>query len=127
MSLENYQRELSNIQLVCDKLVTVQNSRVFDRLCLKCENLLNNIAQEHPESVSFEERQGIIAVLRGLLNISKTLSSYREYLVEAVRQNLALYEEQQRQVQVTNQPSLENNTKSSPLVLTKKIPNQNAA
>lgn len=87
--IAEYRENIKNIRMVLDKLVKTVNSSVFDKLCVKCEDVFLNIASNSPQEMSSEERREIIAVLNELLDCCKTLSSYKVYLENAVTATLA--------------------------------------
>lgn len=79
-----FNAELNAINIVLNKLVTKQNSSVFDKLCIKCNNLLNNIDLAIPEIKTVEEKNSMLSVLRGLREAASKLSVYREYLIASI-------------------------------------------
>lgn len=113
----NFNREMDAINLVLEKLITKQNSSVFDKLCIKCNALLNRIIASSNEITTMEERIKVIDVLKRLREYALKLSNYKEYLIATINQNIAnLEQEQARQ-----------NIKSDEKVLTLELNNQKDA
>lgn len=116
--IASYNTELDNISLVLDKLLGKQNSSVFDKLCVKCDNLFMNVAAIDPKEITPEERKSIIGVLKRLLGICQKLKNYRDYLVSVITQNIARFEQENETLnnepvtpinenaQITNKPNI---------------------
>ena len=90
----SFNQELDAINLVLEKLVTKQNSSVYDKLCLKCNALLNRIIASSNETTS-QERREVIDTLKRLRGYAVKLSNYKEYLIAAINQNIAALEQEQ--------------------------------
>lgn len=86
--INNFNLEIDSINVVIDKLVTKQNSSVFDKLCIKCNALLDKIIDATENIVTREERQSIISVLRRLRSSAQVLSDYKSYLITAIDENI---------------------------------------
>lgn len=84
--------ELNAINVVLDKLVTKQNSGVFDKLCIKCNGLLSKISASIPDIKTSEERMQIIGILRNLRVSALKLADYKEYLIASIDSNIELIE-----------------------------------
>ncbi len=88
-----FNTELDSINLVLEKLVTRQNSSVFDKLCIKCNGLLDKIIDSTQEITTSEERRQVIATLRRLREIAVRLSAYKQYLIATIDENIKALEE----------------------------------
>lgn len=88
-----FNTELDSINLVLEKLVTRQNSSVFDKLCIKCNGLLDKIIDSTQEITTSEERRQVIATLRRLREIAVRLSEYKQYLIATIDENIKALEE----------------------------------
>lgn len=108
-----FNAELASINLVLDKLVTRQNSSVFDKLCIKCNGLLNNISSAIPEISTSEERNQIKDILIRMRESAIKLSNYKEYLIASINNNISKIEE----ATLDNTPQ-ETMTVTEPKVLT---------
>ena len=86
--------ELDSIELVLGKLVTRQNSSVFDKLCIKCNGLLDKIIDSTPEIITSEERGQVISILRRLRDAAVRLSEYKQYLIATIDNNIKTLEEE---------------------------------
>lgn len=86
--IASYNAELNNIKLVVDKLVTKQNSSVFDKICKMCSDLFDRISDYDPKDLSIENIRELIDILRRLLEICQTLKNYKDYLVGVVNENI---------------------------------------
>lgn len=86
--------ELDSIELVLGKLVTRQNSSVFDKLCIKCNGLLDKIIDSTPEIITSEERRQVISILRRLRDAAVRLSEYKQYLIATIDNNIKTLEEE---------------------------------
>lgn len=86
--------ELDSIELVLGKLVTRQNSSVFDKLCIKCNGLLDKIIDSTPEIITSEERRQVISILRRLRDAAVRLSEYKQYLIATIDNNIKVLEEE---------------------------------
>lgn len=86
--IASYNSELNNIKLVVDKLVTKQNSSVFDKICKMCSDLFDKVCDYDPKDLSLEDIKGLIDVLSRLLEICQKLKIYKEYLIGIVSQNI---------------------------------------
>lgn len=86
--------ELDSIELVLGKLVTRQNSSVFDKLCIKCNGLLDKIIDSTPELITSEERRQVISILRRLRDAAVRLSEYKQYLIATIDNNIKVLEEE---------------------------------
>ncbi len=86
--IASYNSELNNIKLVVDKLVTKQNSSVFDKICKMCSDLFDKISDYDPKELSIENIKDLIDILRRLLELCQTLKNYKDYLVGVVTQNI---------------------------------------
>lgn len=86
--------ELDSIKLVLGKLVTRQNSSVFDKLCIKCNGLLDKIIDSTPEIITSEERRQVISILRRLREAAVRLSEYKQYLIATIDNNIKALEEE---------------------------------
>lgn len=84
--------ELDSINLVLEKLVTRQNSSVFDKLCIKCNGLLDKIIDSTQEITTSEERRQVIATLRRLRDAAVRLSEYKQYLIASIDNNIKALE-----------------------------------
>ena len=82
--------ELDSIELVLGKLVTRQNSSVFDKLCIKCNGLLDKIIDSTPEIITSEERRQVISTLRRLRDAAVRLSEYKQYLIATIDNNIKI-------------------------------------
>ena len=91
----SFNQELDAINLVLEKLVTKQNSSVYDKLCLKCNALLNRIIASSNEITTSQERREVIDTLKRLRGYAVKLSDYKEYLIAAINQNIAALEQEQ--------------------------------
>ena len=91
----SFNQELDAINLVLEKLVTKQNSSVYDKLCLKCNALLNRIIASSNEITTSQERREVIDTLKRLRGYAVKLSNYKEYLIAAINQNIAALEQEQ--------------------------------
>ena len=91
--------ELDSINLVLEKLVTRQNSSVFDKLCIKCNGLLDKIIDSTQEITTSEERRQVIATLRRLRDAAVRLSEYKQYLIAAIDNNIKALEEEGKVVE----------------------------
>lgn len=88
-----FNTELDSINLVLEKLVTRQNSSVFDKLCIKCNGLLDKIIDSTQEITTSEERRQVITTLRRLREIAVRLSEYKQYLIATIDENIKALEE----------------------------------
>lgn len=91
--------ELDSINLVLEKLVTRQNPSVFDKLCIKCNGLLDKIIDSTQEITTSEERRQVIATLRRLRGIAVRLSEYKQYLIATIDNNIKTLEEEGKVVE----------------------------
>ncbi len=91
--------ELDSINLVLEKLVTRQNSSVFDKLCIKCNGLLDKIIDSTQEITTSEERRQVIATLRRLRDAAVRLSEYKQYLIATIDNNIKALEEEGKVVE----------------------------
>lgn len=91
----SFNQELDAINLVLEKLVTKQNSSVYDKLCLKCNALLSRIIASSNEITTSQERREVIDTLKRLRGYAVKLSNYKEYLIAAINQNIAALEQEQ--------------------------------
>ena len=91
--------ELDSINLVLEKLVTRQNSSVFDKLCIKCNGLLDKIIDSTQEITTSEERRQVIATLRRLREAAVRLSEYKQYLIATIDNNIKTLEEEGKVVE----------------------------
>ncbi len=87
--INGYNAEIDSIKLVVDKLVTKQNSSVFDKLCNMTNNLFNRMTDYNASELTPDERHGLIVAFKRLLEIGITLYNYREYLIAVVNQNIS--------------------------------------
>lgn len=87
--IASYNSELNNIKLVVDKLVTKQNSSVFDKICKMCSDLFDKICDYDPKELNLDNIKSLIDILKRLLEICQTLKNYKDYLVGVVNQNVA--------------------------------------
>lgn len=87
--INGYNGEIDSIKLVVDKLITKQNSSVFDKLCNMTNNLFNRMTDYNASELTHDERQGLISAFKRLLEIGITLFNYREYLITVVNQNIS--------------------------------------
>lgn len=94
-----FNTELDSINLVLEKLVTRQNSSVFDKLCIKCNGLLDKIIDSTQEITTSEERRQVIATLRRLREIAVRLSEYKQYLIATIDENIKTLEEEGKVVE----------------------------
>lgn len=94
-----FNTELDSINLVLEKLVTRQNSSVFDKLCIKCNGLLDKIIDSTQEITTSEERRQVIATLRRLREIAVRLSEYKQYLIATIDENIKALEEEGKVVE----------------------------
>ena len=90
----SFNKELDAINLVLEKLVTRQNSNVYDKLCLKCNALLNRIIASSNEITTSQERREVIDTLKRLRGYAVKLSNYKEYLIAAINHNIATLEQE---------------------------------
>ena len=86
--IEGYIKEVNSISQVLEKLVTKQNSMVFDKLCDKCNTLFMDISSNDPKSMSRDEIHSIIDVLKSLLACCQKLKVYKEYLISVIENNI---------------------------------------
>lgn len=86
--IASYNSELNNIKLVVDKLVTKQNSSVFDKICKMCSDLFDKICDYDPKELSLDNIKDLIDILKRLLELCQTLKNYKDYLVGVVNQNI---------------------------------------
>lgn len=86
--INGYNGEIDSIKLVVEKLVTKQNSSVFDKLCNMTNNLFNRMTDYNASELTQEERHSLIGAFKRLLEIGITLFNYREYLIAVVNQNI---------------------------------------
>lgn len=94
-----FNTELDSINLVLEKLVTRQNSSVFDKLCIKCNGLLDKIIDSTQEITTSEERRQVIATLRRLREVAVRLSEYKQYLIATIDENIKTLEEEGKVVE----------------------------
>ena len=113
----SFNQELDAINLVLEKLVTRQNSNVYDKLCLKCNALLNRIIASSNEITTSQERRKVIDTLKRLRGYAVKLSNYKEYLIAAINHNIATLEQEQ----------VRQNVKSDQKVLTLELNNRKDA
>lgn len=92
-----YNSELDNIKLVVDKLVTKQNSSVFDKLCTMCDALFMRVCDYNASELTLNDVQGLTNVLKRLLDICITLTNYKEYLISAIKANISALENQEKE------------------------------
>lgn len=98
--INGYNGEIDSIKLVVEKLVTKQNSSVFDKLCNMTNNLFNRMTDYNASELTQDECRGLIGAFKRLLEVAITLYNYREYLIEVVNQNINELEAQDRQMDV---------------------------
>lgn len=103
--LSMFKMELDSINLVLDKLVTKQNSSVFDKLCIKCNDLLDKIIAVIPEINSSLEIQSVIDILKSLRSSAVKLSDYKQYLIATINANLATLQEENNIISLENAKS----------------------
>lgn len=94
-TIKGYNGEIDSIKLVVDKLVTKQNSSVFDKLCNMVNNLFNRMTNYNASELTQDDIRGLIAAFKRLLEIGITLYNYREYLIAVVNQNISELESMQ--------------------------------
>ena len=87
--IRGYNNELASIEEVVKKLITKQNSTVFDKICDMINKLFNRMTAYNPNELTKDDIQNFIAAFKRLLEIAVTLFNYREYLIAAVTQNIA--------------------------------------
>lgn len=95
-----FNTELDSINLVLEKLVTRQNSSVFDKLCIKCNGLLDKIIDSTQEITTLEERRQVISTLKRLREIAVRLSEYKQYLIATIDENIKALEEESKVVEL---------------------------
>lgn len=98
--LKVFDAELDGIKLVLDKLVTKQNSSVFDKLCGKCNDLFADFNSKVTVEKAIAESSvsECIQFLKRLLDVCKKLQDYKMYLIEVITQNIGEYQRQVAQV-----------------------------
>lgn len=92
---QKYSNELNNIGRVLDKLVTKQNSSVFDKLCIKCNDLFMSIAAEDTKNMKDSDIRTIIALLKQLLDYCIKLSMYKQYLISVIEENVQILQQRE--------------------------------
>lgn len=97
-----YNKELDNISAVLEKLVTKQNASVFDKLCVKCNDLFNKISANDTTSLSVAEIHSLIDVLKRLLDCCIKLKMYKEYLVTVINSNIISMQQQANEKEVSS-------------------------
>lgn len=99
--------ELNGIKTVLDKLMTKQNSSVFDKLCGKCNDLFNDFNSKITVERAVEEGSvaECIQFLKELLNVCKKLRDYKMYLIEVITQNIGQFEQQENVPTITSDNS----------------------
>lgn len=102
-----FKKDLDNIELVLSKLKEKQNSSVFDKLCVKCNTLLENISNEDPLKMNIMELEEMISFLKRFRSVAKTLQEYKLYLINVIEQNINLYEETKEEVTLASDQELE--------------------
>lgn len=107
-TIKGYNGEIDSIKLVVEKLVTKQNSSVFDKLCNMVNNLFNRMANYNASELTQDDIRELIAAFKRLLEIAITLFNYREYLIAVVNQNINELEGMQNQNSATNE-AVQNN------------------
>lgn len=101
-----FKKDLDNIELVLSKLKEKQNSSVFDKLCVKCNALLENISNEDPLKMNIMELEEMISFLKRFRSVAKTLQEYKLYLINVIEQNINLYEETKEEVTLASDQEL---------------------
>lgn len=87
-TLASFKTELDSIETVLNKLVTKQNSTVFDKLCIKCNILFENISALDSKTLKKEDISSLIEHLKRLRSICSQLSAYKEYLITVINNNI---------------------------------------
>ncbi|MCX4366023.1 MAG: hypothetical protein OSJ70_09680 [Bacilli bacterium] len=105
-TIKGYNGEIDSIKLVVDKLVTKQNSSVFDKLCNMVNNLFNRMTNYNASELTQDDIKELIAAFKRMLEISITLYNYREYLIAVVNQNISDLEN----LQTEQKNTVENNS-----------------
>ncbi len=105
-TIKGYNGEIDSIKLVVDKLVTKQNSSVFDKLCNMVNNLFNRMTNYNASELTQDDIKELIAAFKRMLEISITLYNYREYLIAVVNQNISDLEN----LQTEQKSTIENNS-----------------
>lgn len=102
--LKGFNAELDGIKMVLDKLLTKQNSSVFDKLCGKCNDLFADFNSKVTVETAVAEGcvSECIQFLKQLLDVCKKLQDYKVYLIEVITQNISEYQRQEVQVSETN-------------------------
>lgn len=91
-----YNSELDNIKMVVDKLVTKQNSSVFDKLCDMCNALFIRVCDYNKSELTQGDVRDLINVLKRLYDICITLVNYKEYLINAIKDNIETLRNQEK-------------------------------
>lgn len=95
-NIKSFNREIDSIKLVLNKLITKQNSPVFDKLCNMVRKLFNRMTDYNASELTQNDIQELIASFKRLLEIAITLFNYREYLIAVVNQNISELETMQQ-------------------------------
>lgn len=83
-------QEYNSISAVVDKLITKQNSAVFDKICEKIKGLLDEI-DSNANIIDLASIRDVINLLNDLRDLCKLkLIPYKEYLIAIVTQNNAV-------------------------------------
>lgn len=96
-TIKGYNGEIDSIKLVVEKLVTKQNSNVFDKLCNMVNNLFIRMTNYNASELTQDDIRELISAFKRLLEIGITLYNYREYLIAVVNQNISELESMQTQ------------------------------
>ncbi|MDE6141918.1 MAG: hypothetical protein K2G03_04885 [Bacilli bacterium] len=115
-TIKGYNGEIDSIKLVVEKLVTKQNSSVFDKLCNMVNNLFNRMTNYNASELTQDDIRELIASFKRLLEISITLYNYREYLIAVVNQNISELESLQTNGQTQDRQNEENQVATSPAI-----------
>lgn len=90
-SLQGYKADLDAMVPVKNVLFQKQNSSVFDKLCVKLNNLFARFCQEFDslniKKMNFEELASAKDFLTALLEFAKSMRDYKAYLISVVQQN----------------------------------------
>lgn len=113
-TIKGYNGEIDSIKLVVDKLVTKQNSSVFDKLCNMVNNLFNRMTNYNASELTQDDIRGLISAFKRLLEIGITLYNYREYLIAVVNQNIS--ELESMQVAQNNDQVMDNQVDKTPAI-----------
>ena len=99
--IETFNKEVNSISEVLEKLLTKQNSSVFDKLCVKCNDLLERIKSFYPdyqdnliavpeEAIIEESKPVIQEYIIAVDKLSLSVDFYLNRLKATVNQDISL-------------------------------------